>query len=300
MLKKNTKTAKLKMLRDVEFFPDPAAPVRVHRAFTRGTDLHRHEFVELVLVLSGRGGHVAGTSRSLIEPGHVLIVAPGRSHAYEPGPGLSVINLIIRRTFLREQARTLRWLPGLTTWFSGSARPFPPPVRLGQKDAAACEELAGRIEAEGFTRAPGYAAMQVAWLLALLGRICRAASAHAPEPDVRGRERLEPVLALLEREYRRELPLAELAVAAHLSTRSLLRHFRLATGTTPHQYLLRIRLAQAGRMLRETRAPVVEVALACGFRDGNAFSTAFRRRTGAPPRRRGNANVEHSTSNVQR
>jgi len=140
---------------------------------------------------------------------------------------------------------------------------------------------------------PGYVQQQEAWLLALIVQLCRFAT--QPRPAAAGaRLRLASVLARLEQHVEDDLPLAALAALAHVSERSLLRHFRTATGLTPHQYLLRLRLNQAARLLRESDASIADIAWRCGFRDSNHFSyqfhrlmgclaTAFRRAPPPPP-----------------
>lgn len=77
--------------------------------------------------------------------------------------------------------------------------------------------------------------------------------------------------------------LATLAALAGLSVDHFVRAFRLATGRTPHQYLLDQRLDRAAAALRETTAPVAEIARRCGFAGSAHFGAAFRRRRGMTP-----------------
>lgn len=63
-----------------------------------------------------------------------------------------------------------------------------------------------------------------------------------------------------------------------------LRLFRTATGTTPIEYLLEVRLRRAAELLRRTGLPVGEVAARCGFHDSNYFSKRFRALYGVSPR----------------
>ena len=56
-------------------------------------------------------------------------------------------------------------------------------------------------------------------------------------------------------------------------------------GVTPHQYLLRVRLRHAARLLAEETRPVTEVALDVGFADLSNFVRSFRRAAGVSPSR---------------
>lgn len=80
-----------------------------------------------------------------------------------------------------------------------------------------------------------------------------------------------------------EVPLPALAALVHLSVDHFVRAFQLATGTTPHQYLLARRLERAGQLLRESPLQVAEVARECGFASPAHFSALFHRRHGVSP-----------------
>lgn len=67
------------------------------------------------------------------------------------------------------------------------------------------------------------------------------------------------------------------------STRHLERTFKAVMGKTPKSYYLGLRLERARNLLSDTRFPLLEIALACGFESQSSFSKAFRLRYGVPP-----------------
>jgi AraC family transcriptional regulator len=77
--------------------------------------------------------------------------------------------------------------------------------------------------------------------------------------------------------------LDDLAFVANLSKFHLVRSFKAATGTTPHQYLVALRMQAAADLLRSTQLPVKEVAIRCGYRSPSQFSTAVRSHHGVTP-----------------
>ena len=70
---------------------------------------------------------------------------------------------------------------------------------------------------------------------------------------------------------------ADLAKMSGLSVSHFERRFRLAFGSSPRQYLIRVRIENATRMLRETEKNITEVAQSCGFYDHAHFSRSFHR-----------------------
>jgi transcriptional regulator of acetoin/glycerol metabolism len=75
-----------------------------------------------------------------------------------------------------------------------------------------------------------------------------------------------------------------LAALTGLSTDHFARAFHQSVGVPPHTYLLRRRLEHVEHMLRETHAPLSEIALATGFSDQSHLARHFRRWAGVSPR----------------
>jgi PAS domain S-box-containing protein len=78
---------------------------------------------------------------------------------------------------------------------------------------------------------------------------------------------------------------AWLAEQSQLSPQQLARFTKRVFGLTPTQFIARIRIAAASRLLRETEHTVAEIAVKCGFYDHSAFARAFRNATGVTPTR---------------
>ena len=69
----------------------------------------------------------------------------------------------------------------------------------------------------------------------------------------------------------------QLADMAGLSVSHFERRFRHAFGASPRQYLVRVRIEHAAKLLSETDQTVSEIAHACGFYDHAHFGRSFRR-----------------------
>jgi transcriptional regulator GlxA family with amidase domain len=75
----------------------------------------------------------------------------------------------------------------------------------------------------------------------------------------------------------------ELAEACRLSVSHFARAFKVTTGQSPHRWLLGYRVERAKRLLLESKLPLTNVALACGFADQSHFARVFSRIAGAAP-----------------
>jgi AraC family transcriptional regulator len=80
-----------------------------------------------------------------------------------------------------------------------------------------------------------------------------------------------------------DFSLDQLAALAGLSKFHFHRLFKTAVGDAPSHYLLKLRMHDAKRLLRETKRSVVEVALDVGYANPSHFARFFRRETGLSP-----------------
>jgi AraC-like DNA-binding protein len=95
--------------------------------------------------------------------------------------------------------------------------------------------------------------------------------------------RLQPALHYVTQHYHERISASAAAKACGLSRFDFSRNFRKAFGTTFRDYLVRVRITEARRMLAEGRVSITGIAYSVGFNDGSHFARLFRRLTGASP-----------------
>lgn len=114
----------------------------------------------------------------------------------------------------------------------------------------------------------------------------RAGGARGIEPvrrEITSNRALRRVLARMEAELAMDLDLKTLAAESGYSRSHFLRVFRSEVGCSPHQWLTRLRVKQAKRMLRENRLSLIDIAAECGFSSHAHLSRTFRRAVGVVP-----------------
>ena len=78
-------------------------------------------------------------------------------------------------------------------------------------------------------------------------------------------------------------PTESLARSVGLSPSHLRRRFKAVFGCTPMEFLERVRMEQAARLIKGGELSIKEVARKVGYLDANNFSTAFKRFHGSSP-----------------
>ncbi len=165
-------------------------------------------------------------------------------------------------------------------------------LHLKRVPLAHAERLAEEMEKESEETGPGYEVALRAKLLELLVFLSRAYT-KTDTTEAHALLRVGNVIGALENNYAKEWSLDELTAIAHMSRSNLMRVFRKATGQTPIEYLIRLRIQRAMELLRNSDLSITEIALEIGFNDSNYFTRQFRRVLGESPRsfRQANASV---------
>ncbi|QTN30988.1 helix-turn-helix domain-containing protein [Akkermansiaceae bacterium] len=278
-----------RVLKIEEWFHPDGFPISVERREPQGEfGPHGHEFAELVLVIGGKCLHVSGSESWELTAGDVFVINADREHEYRDLDDLKLVNILFQPDQLKMRLLDLASVAGYHALFTlepsrKSRAPARSRMHLGSRELAQVLELADRLEAELDAREPGFGFMATATFMQLIGMLSRLYGSN-PSPDGKALLRIGEALSHLERNINNEVNLDELASIAHMSSRSFLRIFRSATGTSPLAWMLGQRINRACMLLRNTDKPVTEIALDVGFNDSNYFSRQFRKATGFSPR----------------
>jgi len=98
------------------------------------------------------------------------------------------------------------------------------------------------------------------------------------------REFLERVTHIIYRESGKTGDIiALLASEMCLSQSQLNRRIKAATGLTTSNYVLKVRLNKAKKLLMKLQKPIGEIAMDCGFNDFAYFSRSFKKEFGMTP-----------------
>lgn len=95
---------------------------------------------------------------------------------------------------------------------------------------------------------------------------------------------LRRVEAYIESNLERMFKTEELADLLDLGPDHFARCFKKSTGQSPHQHVVRRRMDEACRLLRETDLSMLEVGLSVGYSTASHFSKSFKDHIGMTPR----------------
>lgn len=227
---------------------------------------------QVVFIFSGRGRfESAATKPADVRAGTAILLFPGVWHRYAPDPG----------TGWSERWIELRGPVPARLQKSGALSPSRPLVSLGK--AAETEALFTRLHDRLREPGGGFDPEMSAWALQLLAQLHAATRRHQTDaPMARVIARAEQLLAeCIEAPPAMDALAKELGVAySHFR-----REFKHRTGLPPKQYLLRLRLEKARRLLGNTSDSIKTIADQLGFTSPFHLSAAFKKEFGVAPAR---------------
>ena len=247
----------------------------------RGLPPHQHrQAMEICVLVRGRQVYEVKGARYVLTGGDVFVTFPGEVHGTGGAPEeKGVLYWLI----LRMQPAAQPWLglPGgqrralRRALLELPRRHFRGSWRLrALLDSVTTRLLRPRSPLDSL-------ALQnevVAFLLELV----RAANT-APRAGAGSARPLTRVLAHIAAHVGEPLPLSELAALAGLSMPRFKARFTSELGVPPGEYVLRARVAEAERRLRDTSQTITRIAFDLGFSSSQYFATVMKRYTGSTP-----------------
>ena len=236
--------------------------------------LHEHEFGEVVIVVSGNGWHVWNDEPQFITSGEVLYVRPQDRHAFEQVHDLYLTNILYRpseRLLGPEPIRRLLENPdGGQRW------------QLTEDSLQKLVPLIAQLTREVQSDDPHSDIMAESLFIQLAVALRRHRIPidcdNLPTPG-----RFGHMLTYLRHHCTADLNFEDVARRCGYSLRTFTRMFREATATTPHNYLVQLRIGRAKHAIRTTSDSITDIAFASGFNDSNYFSSCFSKVTGLSP-----------------
>jgi AraC-like DNA-binding protein len=113
--------------------------------------------------------------------------------------------------------------------------------------------------------------------------------------------RISTIIALINANYREEIPLSGFARICSLSRFHLERVFKGEAGIPIKKFVILRRMAEAARLLRSgTKRSVIQVCFDVGFNDLSNFTRRFKKYVGCPPLAYKNCSRDPETCELRR
>lgn len=233
---------------------------------------HWHEHLELHFIVEGRGCFRLNQTQYDVVPGDCIVVNSNELHT-----GFATQVPYLAQVMIVDIADLSAELAEKNNIFR----------QFIQGDTV-IRDLMERLITERQQEKVGYKQLCRGIVLEILVHLCRNHVVRSlPARDNKQRkkdlDRLNTVLAYIDRYISEPITNAQLAEIACLSEDRFSHVFRDGVGKPPLQYINDMRLQKAMSLLRNSDHTVTQIAEMVGFRDYNHFGRLFRKRYGHTP-----------------
>jgi AraC-like DNA-binding protein len=277
---------------DIHEYPWPGnIPFYIQTArLNRDFPVHTHSFAEMVVILGGQGVHLIDASEYTLKTGDVFVISGRTSHGFRDCRDLSLCNIMFNDEILASTYQELKNLAGFQSLFVlepffRRQHDFRSRLVLDAEALSHVRRMIQLMQDEYDHHPEDQGIILKMHFLSLVASLSRyySGTSGASGPLVNDLFYLAATVATIESHYTQPIRIVDLARQAHLSERHFTRIFTLNYQVPPIEYILRLRLQHARRLLANSDRSLTQIAADCGFYDLSAFSRMFKSRFALTP-----------------
>ena len=238
---------------------------------TTMNNFHMHDYYEVSLILSGSVKVLLSDHVQEGSDARIVLTAPKMPHFIHRDPNIfySRINLLFSDEFVSDYIPEWEELQNI---FGSNGKV----VTLSQEQAADCHALISDIQADSLEFRKR---LKIYCLLSKIMEIDGTQKTDTKIPP----QFITGALTYISEHYAEKILASELAWKLNIGRTTLMTAFKAYTGSTLNDYLVRYRLKNALRMLRQGKTSQ-EAADACGFGDSCSLIRSFKKCYGMTPK----------------
>jgi AraC-like DNA-binding protein/mannose-6-phosphate isomerase-like protein (cupin superfamily) len=259
-------------------------------------DYHSHEFFEIIYATRGSGRHHVFKEKETtyeVIAGDLFVVDSTTKHHFTNNGKLQIINILFQPEIIHSEMDELRTIEGLyeflviEPWFRSESN-FHYKLRLDSANKGVIESLINQMQSELALRRYGYKSSARALFVMFLVAVGRAYSgtfnSQQESVDISGKkEAVQKALSHIEQNYSSITSLSAISDNIFLSPNYFCNLFKETTGLSPWDYLIRVRLEEAKKLLSGSNRKISDIASTVGFSSDSYFGKVFRAHTGSTP-----------------
>ncbi len=281
----------LKLSKEMFFSENESIYIHRSRGDYNGI-LHRHDFIELVCVISGSAVHTVDDISYPIEKGNVVMVDCGVPHAFSfdgsADDPFETYDLLFTPDFFNVlfvgnndfYSLASSYLFGPLFSESGTSDV---PQNLIDTNTKTLRKLFDLIYTEYTERKLGFQSIIHAHLTELIVKIFREINESRPELTENQEDLVKHAVGYMRENYMSPINLDNIVSNMFISKNYFRQLFKKTTGISVSNYIQQIRIERAKDLLRNTDEASADIAYKCGFNDVKFFYKTFKKATGVTP-----------------
>ncbi|MCU6710827.1 AraC family transcriptional regulator [Paenibacillus sp. J5C_2022] len=261
-------------------FPFHIFPISIHGSYPK----HRHDFLELSLVLDGEGYEIINGKEHPMKAGTCALFLPYHFHEIHTTSRrpLKLFNLMFDLGFLLQPSIFTKGLKNLM-YASDNLSPF---IQLDDKQFlffhAIMESLYAELQNDHEWR-NDMIQCKLTELLITFDRLRRDGNDSQTWEQTDGRKSLWPIVHYIHTNFSEPISLSRLSKQFNIDISHLSKEFKKHMGMNFTHFLQEVRVRHAGSLLVSTNMSGIEIAMEAGFGSISSYSRIFTQVIGMTP-----------------
>lgn len=256
--------------------------------------MHRHQFVEIVYILSGEAIHTVGNRQYKVKSGDVTVINCGVPHKFtadtESGEPFVAYDLMFAPDYFDASSINMGAFESLKnsflfySLFPSDASAYPD-MHISGKRYGFYGELFTRIYHEFKGKEKGYVEIIRAYVIELIIKLFRDLEKDGGmELSSDNKKAVYNAIHYIENNYNTKLSVDDIASKVFLSPDYFRKLFKKVTGESVIAYQHKVRVDEACRLLSVTDMSIKDVSIIIGYQDIKAFYQVFKKMVGKTPK----------------
>jgi len=249
---------------------------------------HTHSFDEIAIVLGGSSVHVVGKEEYPLMRGDVFVIHGNQVHGNKKLSNIHLLNIVYKRDFFETVKTDLEDLEGFNTLFVHEPcfrkyHKFKARLHLNPHQLNNISHFVELLKEETENNLPGYKRIVDYIFKTIVINLCRYYS-EVDTPHSKSLIKVGKSIDFMEKNFAEEISLQMLADEAEMSMANFLRAFKKITNCTPIDFLIRLRIEKAMKMMEQyPNSRIIDISMKTGFWNSSYFSRKFKEIMGITP-----------------
>ena len=250
--------------------------------------MHTHSFDEIAIILGGTSLHLIGKEEYPLMRGDVFVIHGDQAHGNKDMSNFHILNICYDRKYFEEISKKLESFPAFKMLFYYEPcfrknHEFKARLHLNPHQLNHIMHLLELMKEERNALKPGHKLIIRNLFEMLLMELCRSYS-DISTPHSKQLFTVGQTIDFLEKNYSNEITLSFLARRVQIPASTFARIFKKMTGCSPIDYLIRLRIEKAVKMMeQDPQLRVTDVSMATGVYNSNYFTRKFKSIMGMTP-----------------
>lgn len=259
--------------------------------FVGESTVHKHNFLELIYVISGSAVHYIDDTEYKVTKGDLLLIDTDQTHFHKSETDVLFADMVLLPEFISENLYSTHTAIDIFAYylynseqFSTNGLPRTPLIRFKGNDLIAADAIVNAMCDEILNRGSNYAEIVSSYLNILFYMIIRnieTTNSDRVMNDIR--DIIPGIIDYIEKHASSQISMNEMAKKYFYSPAYFSRAFKKNFGVSFSAYVQSVRVQKVIELLDCTTLSVEEISEKIGYHDKRELNRAFKNVTGTTP-----------------